>query len=315
MEYLEATHWTATAAFVISLVAGLLSVYYACILQQQLSGLHGPDEVKRWLTAVRSKRRSAIDSKIEAGRQTHNEYVIPSYNAALLLVLPSILLNWSSIALLVGIGIYYGIVHTENLSSVRGDNSSLAILLAYVLFTSMATASYFLPWLQKRLESTPPAQAALARVLRDESPESPPSDARPGPLSSLQPNEAQNGVRVDLLITSGIESPRHPVARQDGAPGREHNVQVPTGSPTQDVPSSQSYRGQWPASNDPQVHFQAKQSLSRTPSYTITATEAFVAALDASILAQKANLQAHELLRSELQQQENLRTFTRRVSL
>lgn len=315
LEYLEATHWTATAAFVISLIAGLLSVYYACILQQQLSGLHGPVEAELWFTTVRRKRRSQVDSKIETGRQTHKEYIMPSYNAALLLVLPSILLNWSSIALLIGIGIYYGIVHTQHLSSVRGQNSSLAILLVYVLFTLGAFASYILPWLQKQLESTAPAQSALEQLSRVDPRSAPNSTARQEASGPAQADRIGRPPRFDLLRTGGIESLENPAPRDEESVGAQDNAQLSTVSRKQSASILRPRREPRPASNHALVNFNAETSVSRSPSYVPAATQAFMAALDVSISAQKASLQAHELLRAEIQKQEDLRTSARRTSM
>lgn len=141
LPYLEETHWTAEAAFVISLIAGLLSVYFACMIQQQLSSLHSPEEVRRWLSTTRGGRHRH-DEQESGALEGSRVQTIPSYHAALLLILPAQLLNWSSISLLVGIGIYYGLVQTENLGLLRGQNSNLAILVVYVLFTSAALLSY-----------------------------------------------------------------------------------------------------------------------------------------------------------------------------
>ena len=51
LDKLDETHWTAYAAFVVSVIAGCLAVYYSCTLQLSLSGLHGPQEILEWLTA------------------------------------------------------------------------------------------------------------------------------------------------------------------------------------------------------------------------------------------------------------------------
>lgn len=51
LDKLDQTHWTAYASFVVSVIAGCLSVYYSCTMQLLLSGLHGPQEILEWLTA------------------------------------------------------------------------------------------------------------------------------------------------------------------------------------------------------------------------------------------------------------------------
>lgn len=243
------------------------------------------------------------------------QYIVPSYNAALLLVLSSILLNWSSISLLVGIGIYYGIVHTQNLSSVRGENSSLAILLVYVLFTLGAFTSYILPWLQKQLESTAPAQSVLEQLSRVEPRNSPNSIARPDPSGPAQANLGGHGPSDHLLRTGRIDSSGDPATRQEGNLESQDSTQAIRMPQTRIPPFPQPHPEPRLSSNELRVHFQANSSLTKSSTCATAATEAFVAALDASISAQKASLQAHDLLRSELQKQKDLRTFTRRASL
>lgn len=221
-------------------------------MQQQLSSLHGPDVVKRWLTIMR-KGRLHFDSRIESGHSPQ-ESIVPSYNAALLLILPSILLNWSSIALLIGIGIYYGIVHAEKLSSVRGEHSSLAILLVYVLFTLGASLSYVLPWSQKLLESTTPAQSAPEQSSKDEPGDAPLFTTRSETADSGQTNHNGHSMRFDLLRTGGMRKAGHHDFTQDGSLGAQRNaVHVPTMRRRHSLPPHQSHGGTKSNSNNPQT--------------------------------------------------------------
>ncbi|KAL6232766.1 hypothetical protein BDW75DRAFT_216889 [Aspergillus navahoensis] len=50
MENLGSMHWTSQAAFVVSLVTALLSVFYACLLQRKPSSLYSAEDVKDWLS-------------------------------------------------------------------------------------------------------------------------------------------------------------------------------------------------------------------------------------------------------------------------
>ena len=134
------------AAFVISLVTGLLSVYYACLVEVKLGSMHNDVEVYNWLTA-----KTVPFNMFSLYRDSRT---IPSYSAALILVGPMQLLNWSLFSLLVGIGIYYGILSSRNESTLRGKNSGIAILLVYVIFTTGAVAIFVLPRVLKMLETT-----------------------------------------------------------------------------------------------------------------------------------------------------------------
>jgi hypothetical protein len=152
---IDQINWTVEAAFVISLIAGLLSVYYVCLVEVKLGGMYSPDEVCNWLTTP------TISFKADSLC-----YITPSYNAVLILVAPMQLLNWSLFSLLIGIGIYYGLMSERSESAVRGENSGFAVLLVYVVFTTGATAAYVLPSVLKMLETTRHWQDAILKMDR-----------------------------------------------------------------------------------------------------------------------------------------------------
>lgn len=180
----EETHWTVSASFVISLVTGLLSVYFACIIQVKLGDLHSPVEVRKWLVTQKNeskwwesrfnsvmnqldpeaqKRKQILGNIFEQQHQDiHLQFLLeefrakhlPSYNSVLLLVAPVQLLNWSVAWLLIGIGIYYGLIFTLNLGETNGQNGNLAVLLVYIISAVGALASFVLPSLYKLTETS-----------------------------------------------------------------------------------------------------------------------------------------------------------------
>ena len=115
-------------------------------MQVILGGMHSPDEVLKWLTALRIWA--------PAGGSIYRGRMIPSLSAAMMLVAPIQLLNWSLLSLLVGIGIYYGLLFTQGLGTLHGKDPNLAILLVYVIFTTGAVASFALPALSDILGMT-----------------------------------------------------------------------------------------------------------------------------------------------------------------
>lgn len=156
LDDIESTHWTTVAAFVISLVAGSLSVYFACLVQLRLGALHRPEDIRAWLTMPRLIEIVDPTTLDGDGKRRHQFILrdrIASFDAALMLVAPAQLLNWSLISLLVGIGIYYGIVFSRKLGNLQGHNANLAVLLVFILFTAGALALFFGPALWKRVES------------------------------------------------------------------------------------------------------------------------------------------------------------------
>lgn len=140
------THWTTYAAFVVSLIAGSLSVFYACTVQLRLSGFHGAEQILEWLTRPANMYGKADQSE-DPGRR------IPSLHAALLLVIPSQLLTLAVGAFLVGLGIYLGFLWAHHLKEIRGHNSELAVLIVYIVFSALLLLVYAIPSGMKRLES------------------------------------------------------------------------------------------------------------------------------------------------------------------
>ena len=166
-----------------SLTTGLLSVYFACMVQVQLGSLHSSHEVRRWLIMQRTARRHLprslarrhreylesqaqnMESRLERllSKQASGELAdlmlevhtqhIPSLYSALLLVAPLQLLNWSLAALIAGVGIYYGLVYTNALGEMRGAHANLALLVVYMGFTAVALASFVTPSLLKFSET------------------------------------------------------------------------------------------------------------------------------------------------------------------
>ncbi|KAK5126616.1 hypothetical protein LTR85_009550 [Meristemomyces frigidus] len=49
LDQIDSTHWTAQAAFIMSLVAGSLSVFYCCVIQMTFGALVHDEDVKDWL--------------------------------------------------------------------------------------------------------------------------------------------------------------------------------------------------------------------------------------------------------------------------
>lgn len=277
----------------ISLVAGLLSVYFACILQQQLSSLHNPEDTRRWLTIVKPIWYTSPD---DSRYGTYEEQIIPSCNAAILLVVPSILLNWSSISLLIGIGIYYGLVHAGNLGSLRGNKSNLAIFLVYVLFTVGAVLIYVVPLFQKVLEVTdmfPDAEEHNVNHVAD----------RLEPHSFFEDNQ----------VRSRVQGPGGTIV-----PEPPSTIYLGSSRLQGDRWGSVQSRRPFPAPLHPdQTQFltKAQQAVpSQSPSGNIVDTHSIIAALQVSIAAHKASLQAQEALLQIFQASESLRPSRRRAS-
>ncbi|KAM0716878.1 hypothetical protein Q7P37_006730 [Cladosporium fusiforme] len=171
-----------------------LPVYYACVLQQQSNSLHSPHETWRWLTTVKTEYRKLEDDEAVSSTSSgkYDRSILFPSTQPLLLVVPSVLLTGSSIALLIGHWnlLQYGIVHGEHLCQIRGsDTSNLFVLLVQVGFNSDGYLHHTsaLPWWWKSLESANPVQSVLRELFHDYSKITRSNDTRrewkPGPFS------------------------------------------------------------------------------------------------------------------------------------
>ncbi|THY43915.1 hypothetical protein D6C90_08436 [Aureobasidium pullulans] len=181
----ETIHWTASAAFVISLVTASLSVFYACLLQQHISGLFTSEDVKSWLSKPASKYEMELleimalqlrrvqsqwqdvgllsditQLASEPYRKEIEDFAqeckwkTASFNTAFMIKVPSLLLNWSVGAFVLGLGVYLGCVWKPDEKSSPWRNGSLGVLITYLITTVGGLLLYYVPKAGKILESS-----------------------------------------------------------------------------------------------------------------------------------------------------------------
>ncbi|GAB7349073.1 hypothetical protein MBLNU459_g8032t1 [Dothideomycetes sp. NU459] len=178
-----ATHWTTHAAFIMSLVAGALCVYYSCMVQQKLGGLARPEDIKDWL--CRPGKWTGLDKELDeqlaslrndveahpdldrlqrdlVAHLSDDRWKMASINAAIMLSVPGFLLNVSVATFLVGLGIYLGFVFTNNFLPDAGTNAALAVLLVYIIASSLGLLLFFIPYGLKVVESVPTKRVGRA---------------------------------------------------------------------------------------------------------------------------------------------------------
>lgn len=207
LENLGSVHWTAKAAFVLSLTTGALSVFFACLLQQRVSSLFGLSDLKDWLSKpagnrelreadylVRHFREARDNHDTEETAESNSEnksrlwlelereltqmvnkrrWERASFSAALMIKIPALLLNWSVGAFLVGLGVYLGSFWTRHLDSPQPRSSSLGVLVTYIVITAAGLLLFFVPVLLKYLESAP-IRRFVERVVEREDPKDKP---------------------------------------------------------------------------------------------------------------------------------------------
>ncbi|KAF2112729.1 hypothetical protein BDV96DRAFT_156474 [Lophiotrema nucula] len=168
---LEDSHWTAEAFFVISLVTGVLSVYFSCLMSPAFNGLHSAENIKEFLSKTISRREMRIvqdvfaevtkrkrPSKAEIAQLEYRLFEpsrqVPSVYAAVMLVVPMSLLTIALNTFLVGLGIYLGKLYTANLIPSYGKGS-LGILIIYILTTLHGIGLFYSPQSLKAMEAYP----------------------------------------------------------------------------------------------------------------------------------------------------------------
>lgn len=167
----NAIHWTATAFAYTSLVSGLLSTFFSFFVQQILSDLHSPEDVREWLTSPRENGFSRLSNTIlhqcrSQGRTAEHvskgDDRVPSLTAAATLTAPSHLLYFAITCLFVALGIYLGSVYTDKLGSLKGSNANLGVLIFSIVFSGWAIFEVYLPLNSKRMD------LIAASLVRDE---------------------------------------------------------------------------------------------------------------------------------------------------
>jgi len=180
LESMAEANWTASAFLVASLIFGVISVYVAFVLQQQLSGILRPVGSDEWFSRPRTveplswrgRTLSFFDHSmfqfidvVAAGNQRRRE---PSAGAAVMLAAPAALLGFSLNTFLIGFGIYLGCVYTDNLVSGYGKSGSLGILIFYIAAATIGTLSYTTSWVSREPAATTNPAAPPVPVVRTE---------------------------------------------------------------------------------------------------------------------------------------------------
>jgi hypothetical protein len=163
---LDETHWTTTAFFVVSLVSGLLAVYFAVMIQGVIGGLYRAEHIRLWLSVPAASKGylRAIEKKVSSMREHHGatntepgEYSIarlrealtpvpiPSIYSALLLIMPGLMLNISISTLLTALGLYIGFVWTRELDTAAGPHDWRNVFIFYIIGAVVMICFYFVP--------------------------------------------------------------------------------------------------------------------------------------------------------------------------
>ncbi|KAL3430175.1 hypothetical protein BDV09DRAFT_202369 [Aspergillus tetrazonus] len=139
-------YWPATACAYSSLICGILSTFFAFIVQQHLSNLHSPEDVRAWLTTTRRSYRNWLYWMFFGTEcATNLDDKVPSIASAIFLTTPSKLLRLSIIALFVALGIYLGCVYQAGLGGLGGRNANMWVLIFFIAISAVMIFDAFIP--------------------------------------------------------------------------------------------------------------------------------------------------------------------------
>lgn len=142
----DTVYWPATACAYSSLICGVLSTFFAFIVQQLLSNLHSPEDVRVWLTTTRHSYLHWLHwICFGTERATNIEEKVPSIASALILTTPSKLLRLSILALFVALGIYLGCVYQAGLGNLEGRNANMWVFIFFIAVSAVMICDAFIP--------------------------------------------------------------------------------------------------------------------------------------------------------------------------
>ncbi|OQE96201.1 hypothetical protein PENNAL_c0001G09431 [Penicillium nalgiovense] len=198
LEDLDKVHWTAKAAFVLSLTAGGLSVFYACLVQQRMSNLFTTDDVKNFFSKPSSpeefrfleqrlddltsdmRERSPADESIERHQKmielesmikqfkSKNKWKCASFHSILMVKAPTLLLKYALASFIIGLGIYFGCLAFSYVDPQKPRGSHRAIFIVYIVTSFLSLLIYYVPSILKELELSPARR--YAQIMTDEVP-------------------------------------------------------------------------------------------------------------------------------------------------
>jgi hypothetical protein len=162
-------HWAATAVAYSSLICGILTTYLAFIVQQILSDLHNPEEVRSWLTTTQRSHSLRQLFYPRPRRTITVEKTIPSLRSTVLLTTPSKLLRLSILAAFAALGVYLGCVWDAELGNLRGRDANFGVLLVFIIVLGVMSQDAFLPFSIAPFFSSQPTLEELQDLSSDAS--------------------------------------------------------------------------------------------------------------------------------------------------
>ena len=146
---LSSTHWIARALFLVAVVSGCLSVYYACVLQRIVGKLYQPDRIRDWLRLPPTLETNG-PNKVRA-----------SLAAVFIISAPFTMVEFSIFTFLAGLATYQGFVWTRALDTSAGPGDSRSVFVAFTTVTGICVVFFSLTFASKNFENLLRMRSAL----------------------------------------------------------------------------------------------------------------------------------------------------------
>lgn len=216
-------------------------------MQLTLGSLHDGRDMLEWLT------RRPFLGRLE--RALFGDGISASVSSALMIVAPVTLVHWALGSLLIGLGIYYGLIYHHALGRLQGTNANLAVLLVFVFCTLLFVGTFLVPQKWKEIVTDLLIVEHAAKVAKE------------------------GGQDYRAHVDSGLFVRHGPASLQKLASSPHSKAEA-----SNDIPGLSYSRA------EPKNILEAHAKLETSASETIAS------ALQASITAQRASLEASEVL-------------------
>ncbi|KAL5354810.1 hypothetical protein ACLOAV_000901 [Pseudogymnoascus australis] len=175
LPYLSQSHWVARACFVISLISGTLSVFFAVLLQRIIGSLYEVRTLRAWLSSLdiypdmkdlkalenilqlpsTQSRLNTSEEDVEAARNLQENFAaldlkqrrvgVVSLFSTVILETPRSMINISLGSFLTGLAVYFGFLWTRNLDTNAGPGDSRNVFIIFVITVICCIGMYSVP--------------------------------------------------------------------------------------------------------------------------------------------------------------------------
>ena len=137
---LSATHWLAHTLFLLAVVSGCLSVYYACVLQRTIGQLYNSDELRNWL-------------RLPPSKDENDTMIYASLAAVFIVAAPFSMVKVSIFSFLLGLAVYQGFIWTKALDSMAGRGDSRKVFITFILAMGACGLFFLVTFSTKKIEN------------------------------------------------------------------------------------------------------------------------------------------------------------------